>query len=89
MKMPKHSTEIATMDALIKLNEWILNSALDNFIRASKSDEWRDYVYVNIIQSDVLNIDKEQIGVLYDFYWHSSLSYGIPVGLVKMLLLTR
>ena len=89
MKIPKYSKEISSMDALTKLDEDTLSRALDNFTRASKSDEWRDYVYVNIIQSDVLNLDKEQIGVLYDFYWHNSLSYGIPVGSIKMLLLTR
>ena len=89
MLMPKQSTEIATMDALTGLSEVILTDALDNFARASKSDEWRGNMRLIIITSDVLNTAFEIIGEAYDYNWESDSCYGIPIGSIKMLVLTR
>ena len=77
------------MDALTKLDEDTLSRALDNFTRASKSDEWRAKVRLTILKSNVLNTDYEPIGEAYDYNWGSDSCYGIPVGSIKMLLLTR
>lgn len=89
MRMHKYRIVVSTMDDLLNLDEEIFNGALDNFTRASKSVEWRAKVRLTILKSTVLNTDYEPIGEAYDYNWGSDSCYGIPVGSIKMLVLTR
>ena len=79
-------THISTMDELISLSEEMLTDALDSF---SRTELKRELAYLNIYKLYITDRNREVIIIEHQYNWHSTFTHGIPVGSIKMLLLTR
>ena len=79
-------TRISTMDELTSLSEEMLTDALDSF---SRTELKRELVYLHIYKLYITDRNREVISIEHEYSWHSTFTHGIPVGSIKMLLLTR
>ena len=79
-------TRISTMDELTSLSEEMLTDALDSF---SRTELKRELVYLHIYKLYITDRNREVISIEHHYNWHSTFTHGIPVGSIKMLLLTR
>ena len=77
---------ISTMDELTSLSEEMLTDALDSF---SRTELKRELVYLNIYKLYITYRNREVISIEYEYSWHSTFTHGIPIGSIKMLMLTR
>lgn len=77
---------ISTMDELTSLSEEMLTDALDSF---SRTELKRELVYLNIYKLTITDRYREVLSIEYQYNWHSTFTHGIPVGSIKMLMLTR
>ena len=77
---------IFTMDELTSLSEEMLTDALDAF---SRTELKREIVYLDIYKLSITDRNRKVLSIEYLYDWRSTFTYGIPIGSIKMLLLTR
>ena len=79
-------THISTMDELTSLSEEMLDAALDSF---SRTELKRELAYLNIYKLYITDRNREVISIEHQYNWYSTFTHSIPVGSIKILILTR